>query len=130
MIRRVLLLAGIVGSAAAYPQGPVTANGAKLFDFEKAQLTEDILSKLDDVFQFDNGDDVKLNGRGAGADCKVFPGDSAWPSDAAWAKFGKAVGPGALIKTVPLASPCYNGPLYDAAKCDALTANWTNSFLQ
>jgi hypothetical protein len=121
MMRRVLLLAGIVGSAAAYPQGPVTANGAKLFDFEKAQLTEDILSKLDDVFQFDNGDDVKLNGRGAGADCKVFPGDSAWPSDAAWAKCGK---------TIPLASPCYNGPLYDAAKCDALTANWTNSFLQ
>lgn len=127
-MRRVLLLAGIVGSAAAYPQGPVTDN-TKLFDFEKAQLTEDILSKLDGVFQFDNGDDVKLNGRGS-AECKVFPGDSAWPSDAEWAKFGEAVGPGALIKTVPLASPCYNGPLYDAAKCASLTANWTNSFLQ
>lgn len=128
-MRRVLLLAGIVGSAVAYPQEPAT-DSTKLFDFEKSQLTEDILSKLDGVFQFDNGDDVKLNGRGAGAECKVYPGDSAWPSDAAWAKFGEAVGSDALIKTVPLASPCYNGPLYNAAKCEALTANWTNSFLQ
>lgn len=128
-MRCVLLLAGIVGSAAAYPQEPVT-DSAKLFDFEKAQLTDDILSKLDGVFQYDNGDGVNLNGRGAAADCKVFPGDSAWPSDEAWAKFGEAVGPGALIKTVPLASPCYNGPLYDASKCAALTADWTDSFLQ
>lgn len=128
-MRRVLLLAGIVGSAAAYPQQPAT-DGAKLFDFEKAQLTDDILSKLDGVFQFDNGDDVKLNSRGAGAECKVAPGDSAWPSDATWAKFGEAVGTDALIKTVPLASPCYSGDLYDAAKCEALTTNWTNSFLQ
>ena len=128
-MRYILLLAGIVGSAAAYPQEPTT-DTTKLFDFEKTQLTEDILSKLDGVFQFDNGDGVKLNGRGAGAECKVYPGDSAWPSDAAWAKFGEAVGSDALIKTVPLASPCYNGPLYDAAKCEALTADWTNSFLQ
>lgn len=128
-MRRVLLLAGIVGSAAAYPQEPVT-DRAKLFDFEKAQLTEDVLSKLDSVFQFDNGDDVTLNGRGAAADCKVFPGESAWPSDTAWAQFNEALGQDALIKTVPLASPCYSGPLYDAAKCEALTADWTSSFLQ
>ncbi|KFY07729.1 hypothetical protein V492_06885 [Pseudogymnoascus sp. VKM F-4246] len=128
MMRRVLLVAGIVGSVAAYPQESAT-DSTKLFDFEKAQLTDEILSKLDGVFQFDNGDDVKLNGRGADAECRVFPGDSAWPSEDAWAKFGEAVGQGALIKTVPLASPCYNGPLYDAAKCEALTANWTNSFL-
>jgi hypothetical protein len=135
MMRRVLLLAGVVvhvglGSAVAHPKVPVTTETTALFGFEKAQLTEETLSTLDTVFHFDNGDDSILDGRGASPTCKVFPGDSAWPSTAAWTKLGQAVGQNALIKTVPLASPCYNGAYYNAAKCSALVANWTSSYLQ
>jgi hypothetical protein len=133
MMRRVLLASIVyvgVGFVVAHPKVPITTDSTAFFGFEKAQLTEETLSSLDSVFQFDNGEDSNLGGRGASPACKVYPGDSNWPSATAWATFGEAVGHNALIKTVPLAAPCYNGPYYNAAKCAALTANWTSSYLQ
>lgn len=61
----------------------------------------------------------------------AFPGDPMWPSDIVWDVFDLLLG-GALIKTKPLASPCYTDfGDYDAEQCEWLTANWSNdSFWQ
>lgn len=95
-----------------------------LFDWEKIQLSNSGLQSL------------KLRGvdgpfrRAANSSCKVFPGDADWPSDSQWSAFNETV-EGALIKSVPHASVCYEGPLYDEAACATLTANWTtNSYIQ
>ncbi|KAK0111243.1 hypothetical protein ONS95_001616 [Cadophora gregata] len=105
-----------------------------LFNFETLQLTEEGLSQLDKntsaLFQFDNSDEAtdELERRSSRS-CKVFPGDFLWPSDIFWDIFNWVLGNDALIKTVPLASPCYNGAYYNAAKCATLYANWTNSII-
>lgn len=114
----------------------VSVDTAQLFQLESFQLTSESLSNLDsstaEVFQFDEGQQAendKLR-RSAPGFCRTFPGDSSWPSDAVWKNLKSALGHDALIKTVPLASPCYNGRFYNQATCAALTANWTNSYLQ
>jgi len=112
-----------------------TTGDVSYFGFETLQLTDEGLSQLDEntsaLFQFDNDDEATdgLERRGSGS-CRVFPGDSLWPSDFIWNVFNLVLGNNALIKTVPLASPCYNGPYYNAAKCAVLYANWTNSIIQ
>ncbi|KAI1124016.1 FAD binding domain protein [Nemania abortiva] len=61
-----------------------------------------------------------------GTRCRCFPGDECWPSSADWAAFNQSVH-GALIATVPLASPCHDtfpGVSYDAEKCADIQANW------
>ncbi|ETS77837.1 hypothetical protein PFICI_09899 [Pestalotiopsis fici W106-1] len=57
-----------------------------------------------------------------GGDCKVFPGDAAWPSDAEWASLNETVS-GRLVKTVPLGSPCHD-PNYNATLCEELKDEW------
>ncbi|KAK8099640.1 FAD binding domain-containing protein [Apiospora kogelbergensis] len=59
------------------------------------------------------------------ADCKCFPGDPCWPSEADWASFNRTVG-GRLVATVPLAAPCHDsafGP-YNESACAALRSTW------
>ncbi|KAF1962980.1 FAD binding domain-containing protein [Byssothecium circinans] len=60
--------------------------------------------------------------------CKVYPGDAAWPSDAAWETLNTLTDNRLFSRPAPQASVCYNGPLYDAAKCDELTATWGSSY--
>ncbi|KAK4185827.1 6-hydroxy-D-nicotine oxidase, partial [Podospora australis] len=61
--------------------------------------------------------------------CKSFPGDSTWPTHQAWEAFNTLLD-GQLIKTTPLAAPCYhNTGLYDPAKCSAITSNFSNAYL-
>lgn len=105
------------------------------FPDETLQLTDDILANLTDLqlsnislFSFDN---TTLSKRGLRDGCKTYPGDLLWPSDLTWKVFNLLTG-GALIKTTPYASPCYDDyGNYDAAKCAFLTNNWSNnSFLQ
>lgn len=57
------------------------------------------------------------------AKCRCLPGDACWPSNSAWAKLNTTVS-GALIKTVPIGSPCHD-PTYDEAACAALQDSWT-----
>lgn len=54
--------------------------------------------------------------------CRCLPGDACWPSTSVWSAFNKTVN-GALIKTVPIGSPCHD-PTYDAAACSALQTAW------
>lgn len=110
----------------------VDAN-ATYFNFETVQLTNDSLSELNAstlaLFGFsDEEASIDLTERSTSS-CRVSPGDKLWPSTLVWSLFDLLLGK-ALIKTVPLASPCYNGQYYDAEKCADLTANWTNSSIQ
>ncbi|KAI4604481.1 hypothetical protein KJ359_000619 [Pestalotiopsis sp. 9143b] len=57
------------------------------------------------------------------SDCKVFPGDEAWPSDAEWASLNETVG-GRLVKTIPVGSPCHD-PNYNATLCDEIKQEWS-----
>jgi hypothetical protein len=105
--------------------------------FERVQLTDAGLANLNantaalfafdnDPFSFDNSTDLAHGD----TSCRVYPGDLLFPATIIWELFNRILGGNALIKTIPLASPCYAGILYDAAKCAALTANWTSSYLQ
>lgn len=117
-----------------------------MFSFEKEQWSQDSLDKLPPsqgrFFAFDSAS-YTLNSQGrdppsygighAGNSslvrCKVYPGDSKWPSSGEWAQLNRTLG-GALLKGVPAASICYsNGTRgYDEAACSNLAANWTNSY--
>ena len=62
--------------------------------------------------------------------CKVFPGDSNWPSPIVWKVFDLLSG-GALIQTVPLAAPCYsNWAEYNPAACEVITSQWSDPHIQ
>ncbi|KAM0551363.1 hypothetical protein ACHAPJ_008472 [Fusarium lateritium] len=54
--------------------------------------------------------------------CRCLPGDACWPSTTTWGQFNQTVN-GALIKTVPIGSPCHD-PTYDADACAALQDAW------
>ncbi|EAQ91882.1 hypothetical protein CHGG_00117 [Chaetomium globosum CBS 148.51] len=106
-----------------------------LFEYETRSLTkeglEDLLAEAGVVdnaslFSFDDGVEASPGvGRPA---CKVFPGDSEWPSQSIWHTFDKLLG-GALIETVPVAAPCYqNLGVYDAERCAAVRDSFTNPY--
>lgn len=102
-----------------------------LFNYEQLQFTDDVLANLDSVganaklFDFGNSVSNASTTRSLSGECKTFPGDELWPSTNIWNSLDMLLG-GALIKTVPLASPCYqNWGNYDADLCDVVTANWS-----
>lgn len=134
------MLSAATGPAAdKLPADPSKAS-AELFESETIQLTDESLASLEgsleglELFDFENG---KLLRRDAveddseHLDCKVFPGDAAWPSDATWDLFDILID-GGLRKPAPLASACYQdawGPV-DKEECDRVTAGWQTSKLQ
>lgn len=96
-----------------------TTSLALNFGFEDVQLTEAETSDYPAI---------RFGGSGNPApreDCRVIPGDANWPDDEDWAQFNETLG-GVLLKPVPLATPCYSGPLYDAARCEQLKRGWSN----
>ncbi|KAB5532765.1 FAD binding domain-containing protein [Coniochaeta sp. 2T2.1] len=103
-----------------------------LFPAETAQLTDDVLANLTSLqlsnislFGFDAPETG--NAKRAFSKCKTYPGDFLWPIDLVWTVFDLLTG-GALIKTKPFASPCYNNfGNYNAAKCANIDANWSNN---
>ncbi|EAW09306.1 FAD binding domain protein [Aspergillus clavatus NRRL 1] len=111
-----------------------TAADASLFPAETLQLTDSLLAHLapvlanqSDLFAFgDTASSANLSVRGFNV-CKTFPGDWFWPPPVVWSLVDRLLG-GALIKTVPLAAPCYSSwPEYNPTQCAAVTSNWTNS---
>ncbi|KAL2814337.1 hypothetical protein BJX63DRAFT_392883 [Aspergillus granulosus] len=122
-------------TASASSAGPlastVSRNGKDYFDFETVQLLPTDLKKLNEsdaaLFGFDSADSESDNAARSLRLCKVFPGDSLWPSRIIWDLLDFVTG-GALVKGVPRASTCYNGPAYDATDCEYLTSQWTNSY--
>ncbi|KAI1342467.1 hypothetical protein F5Y15DRAFT_305110 [Xylariaceae sp. FL0016] len=94
------------------------------------QLTDSVLANLtslslSNASLFNFGDISAASGE---LNCKVFPGDDAWPSDDVWETLSLLTD-GAVISTVPLGAACYDGEHYDAQTCQNVLANWTSMYL-
>ena len=60
----------------------------------------------------------------------MFPGDWNYPKINIWSKFDALLG-GALIKTTPIAVPCYKSSgVYDEVKCADVSKRFTIADLQ
>jgi hypothetical protein len=114
--------------------------GAPLFFHEQVQLTQVVVNNLATqvgnataaLFQFasSNDSDPILRSRSS-EKCKLLPGDLLWPTDFIWDIFDLLLGR-ALIKTVPLASPCYTDQFGERnnTECSYISSQWTNSNFQ
>lgn len=120
-------------ASAVLAAGTSSAAGTPLFQYETVQLrAEDVVrlggqhaSLLD--FEHEGNPAPVLDAD----ECRAFPGTDSWPAQSAWDALGGALGGGALIPTVPVAAPCYrNWGRYDAEKCAAVVANWSNPYFQ
>lgn len=60
------------------------------------------------------------------ARCKTYASDSNWPSSDRWHAFNSSLG-GALLRGIPPAAACYEGPYYNLAKCEAARAAVTQT---
>lgn len=104
---------------------------------ETVQLTDAVLANLTalqltnvSIFDFASYSNSSANSKRNSKSCKVFPGDKSWPSSWTWDLLDILLG-GALIKAVPIASPCYdNFGNYDATLCEYVADQWTNSSIQ
>ncbi|KAL2864102.1 FAD-binding oxidoreductase [Aspergillus lucknowensis] len=125
-----LMLRDLFLIATSFTATALASRAPDYFDFETVQLLPADLKRLDSdataLFAFDSKTQQDHFPRSP-SHCKVFPGDRAWPSKADWGLLNRATG-GALVKGVPRASSCYNGPLYDASDCEYLTSRWTDSY--
>ncbi|KAL1855215.1 hypothetical protein Daus18300_011216 [Diaporthe australafricana] len=99
----------------------------ELFESEKEQLTPADIQALPAEYSHLFRPGSPSGSKATNRSCKVYPGDTDWPSDSAWAALNQAVG-GNLLKPHPRAAVCYDGPYYDAAECATISANWTNSY--
>ncbi|TAQ90473.1 hypothetical protein B7494_g1207 [Chlorociboria aeruginascens] len=97
------------------------------FDFKQVQLINETLPILSasTVILFESeGPDIETSYHSQS--CKVFPGDKNWPSDLTWSSLNDTLN-NTLIKTTPLASPCYyDWNDYNSTTCASLTAKWTD----
>ncbi|KAF2731486.1 FAD binding domain-containing protein, partial [Polyplosphaeria fusca] len=87
------------------------------FAFEDVQLTEAETEDYADIRFAGQGDEPPQE------ECKYLPGDEDWPDDDDWAQFNETLG-GALLKPLPPAIVCYDGPHYDATVCANLRRQW------
>lgn len=114
-----------------------TAANGPLLESERAQLTDAVLDQIAkhpsvspviDFVAFERNETaVKRNFTA----CKTFPGDALWPAQPSWDIFDELLD-GALLPTVPIASPCYDsnwGPK-DAIKCNDVVKKFTKFPLQ
>jgi hypothetical protein len=126
--RLAIVVASTVGLVAGVIDTRTTTSvsGVPLFTYETNILTnQNIPRQHADLFAFNTKGPTLSSG-----ECKPGPGDSAWPSLEEWDALDEALGR-ALIRTVPLAAPCYlNWGVYDTNKCEAILANWTSPYLQ
>jgi len=90
-------------------------------------LTEADIGSFSDIAfagSYDNSSDPQISG------CKSFPGDNDWPTETTWTQFNNSID-GGLLKPIPPAAVCYDGPYYDATKCSTLvrSASSTHFYL-
>jgi hypothetical protein len=71
---------------------------------------------------------ITTYGQPSSSNCKIIPGDKAWPSKAEWDNFNQTVG-GRLVATVPLGSACH-GPTFNNATCENLKSQWQTERIQ
>jgi hypothetical protein len=123
----------VAPAAAVVPAS--TAKGS--FNWENLQLTQAVLTNLTNLnltdinyFNFPTSHSPSTRALSSTSECKAFPGDSSWPSPITWEVLNLLTG-GALIKTVPLAAPCFHDwPEYNATLCATITSLWNDPHLQ
>ncbi|KAI2780458.1 FAD-binding domain-containing protein [Daldinia loculata] len=93
------------------------------FAFEAEQLTEDDIGDFSAI-AFGNASTAAPPDDDDTPDCREYPGTPNWPLDEEWSRLNRSLG-GALIKGVPPAAVCYDGPYKDEAACTYLTWNAT-----
>ncbi|GFF78934.1 6-hydroxy-D-nicotine oxidase [Aspergillus udagawae] len=124
-------------TASLTPAATTVSPSETLFPSETIQLTEGVLADVADtiqnetissMFTFASTNSTSVSKR-SWHQCKVMPGDRAWPNDLIWGIFNLLLGD-RLVKTTPLAAYCYpDWPEYDAAKCATITSQWISSNL-
>ncbi|PSN61319.1 FAD-binding domain-containing protein [Corynespora cassiicola Philippines] len=107
------------------------AAGAELFEYERKQLTDGVISRISDTRKY--CDVAKLlrfasepsPPKGELAECKTFPDDNSWPRESEWGALNDLLGSN-LITTVPIASVCYETEwgTKDSGKCHSLVDNF------
>lgn len=117
---------------------PVVTSSESLKE-ETVQLTEAVLANLTDLslsnislFDFETTTaGEKRSGKARDfTKCKTYPGDALWPSTIVWKVFNLLTG-FAVSETVPIGASCYDDfGNYDAARCEYITSQWTNSTIQ
>ncbi|KAI2628458.1 FAD-binding domain-containing protein [Hypoxylon sp. NC1633] len=93
------------------------------FAFEDEQLTN---ADIDDFSDVAFGDTSALVSLDDAADCKAYPGTTDWPLEQDWSRLNSSLG-GALVRGIPPAAVCYDGPFKDAAACTFLSVNTTSN---
>ncbi|TWU75155.1 hypothetical protein ED733_003736 [Metarhizium rileyi] len=61
--------------------------------------------------------------------CRCIPGEACWPSDETWDAFNSTVD-GKLIKSVPLAKPCYTSTEGSGDQCQNVNNAWSTERFQ
>jgi hypothetical protein len=94
------------------------------------QLTQDVLNslkskKLNKPSVFDFGPSGKTYSSGM---CKPAPGDAEWPTPETWDELNQLTG-GALIATVPIGAPCFQGEHYNTSRCTEILDRWSDPHL-
>ncbi len=127
-----------VAPAAETVTATSTPANVPLFDLETIQLTDGVVSELQNnpvitryasLFDFgDNNSTAAVRSQQARSiqRCKTMPGDAEYPSKSLWKIFDLLSG-GALEPIVPIGSPCYINSEYnnyDAERCAFLVQNF------
>jgi hypothetical protein len=94
------------------------------------QLTQDVVNlikskSVGNGAVFDFGPSGKVYSSGM---CKPAPGDADWPTPETWDELNRLTG-GALISTVPIGAPCFQGAHYNAARCTEILERWSDPHL-
>ncbi|KAI5866128.1 FAD-binding domain-containing protein [Durotheca rogersii] len=89
------------------------------FPFEAEQLTKDDIGDFRDI---DFANETRAGSVQDGPDCREYPGTPNWPLEEEWLKLNRSLG-GALIKGIPPAAVCYDGPYKDEDACSWLVRN-------
>jgi hypothetical protein len=127
-----------VAPAAETVASDSTPANAPLFSAETVQLTDDVVTELQNnpdvaeyasLFEFEDSANSTASARVRRARrslrCKTMPGDALYPSKLVWGLTNLLLG-GALQPIVPIASPCYvesEYNNYDAQRCEFLVKN-------
>ncbi|RYP40862.1 hypothetical protein DL767_001343 [Monosporascus sp. MG133] len=93
------------------------------FPFESVQLTS---ADVGNYSAIDFGNKNTVPPVYDGPACKAYPGTPEWPLDDQWSRLNTSLG-GVLLKPVPIAAACYDGPYEDASRCNFLLRNATTS---
>ncbi|KAL7622395.1 hypothetical protein AAE478_007899 [Parahypoxylon ruwenzoriense] len=91
------------------------------FAFEAEQLTDE---DIGDFSAIAFGDESTASPVYDGPDCRAYPGTPEWPLAEEWSRLNRSLG-GALVRGIPPAAVCYDGPYKDEAACNWLVRNST-----